>query len=134
VECRLSFCIRRTSRERWWFNREHYTIEPVPKPQANLRTTTPTANLQENLTAKAPNAAPETLRALYNYTTRRGADKGPAFLFKHQCRGTEGAEGLYRQPRLLSPIRLFYQLSRLLVKPIGYQISTPLSLFASAVY
>jgi hypothetical protein len=27
-------------------------------------------------------------------------------------RGTEGAEGLYRQPRLLPPIRLFCQLSQ----------------------
>jgi hypothetical protein len=37
-----------------------HTYEPVPKPQANFRTTAFTANLQDNLTAKAPNAAPET--------------------------------------------------------------------------
>jgi hypothetical protein len=68
---------------------KYEVTEPVPKPQANHRTTTFAANLQENLTAKAPNAAPETLRALYNYATRCGANKGLAFLFKHQRRSTE---------------------------------------------
>jgi hypothetical protein len=75
-----------------------------------------TANLQENLTAKAPNAAPET-------GTTVGCARGVSAVMQHGAapvkalgcqlrhRGTEGAEGLYRQTRLLPPIRLFCQLS-----------------------
>jgi hypothetical protein len=55
-----------------------------------------------NLAAKVPNAALKTLRA-FNYTTRRGANKGPAFLFKHQRHSTKaqkvftGKFAFYRQ-------------------------------------
>jgi hypothetical protein len=96
---------------------KQYT-EPVPKPQANLRTTLFIANLQENLTAKAPNAVPET-------GTTVGCARGVGAVMQHgtapikaalgyqlRRRGTEGAEGLCRHPRLLPPIRLLCQLSQ----------------------
>jgi hypothetical protein len=85
------------------FTEKHLLFEAVLKPRANLGPPVFTDSPQLNLTAKAPNAAPETsttvahgatwvvLGALYNYTTRCGANKGPTFLFKHQRRGTEAA-------------------------------------------
>jgi hypothetical protein len=86
--------------------------DPVPKLQANLRTTLFTANFQKNLTAKAPICRSQNIEGVSAVMQHGAAPVKAALGYQLRRRSTEGTEGLYRQPRLLPPIRLFCQPSQ----------------------